>query len=32
MPDTVKQTGSYSFTVRLHPGVEAEMTLTVESE
>ena len=32
MPDTVKQTGNYTFTVRLHPGVEAEMTLTVESE
>lgn len=32
MPDTVKQTGSYSFTVRLYTGVEAEMTLTVESE
>lgn len=32
MPDTVKQTGSYSFTVRLYTGVEAEMTLIVESE
>jgi large subunit ribosomal protein L9 len=32
MPDTVKQTGNYTFTVRLYPGIEAEMTLTVESE
>lgn len=32
MPETVKQTGSYPFTVRLYPGVEAEMTLLVEGE
>ncbi len=30
--DAVKQTGSYPFTVRLYPGVEADMTLAVESE
>ena len=32
MPESVKQIGSYSFTVRLHPGIEAEMTLIVEGE
>lgn len=32
MPDAVKQTGSYPYTVRLHPGIEAEMTLIVEGE
>ena len=32
MPESVKQIGSYSFTVRLHPGREAEMTLIVEGE
>jgi large subunit ribosomal protein L9 len=32
LPDSVKQTGSYPFTVRLYPGIEAEMTLVVESE
>lgn len=32
MPDAVKQIGNYPFTVRLHPGIEAEMTLIVEGE
>ncbi len=32
MPDAVKQIGSYPYTVRLHPGIEAEMTLIVEGE
>lgn len=32
MPETVKQTGSYPFTVKLYPGIEAEMNLLVESE
>lgn len=32
IPDAVKQTGNFPFTVRLYPGVEAEMTLVVESE
>lgn len=30
--ETVRQTGDYSFKVRLYTGVEAEMTLKVESE
>ena len=30
--ETVKQTGSYPFFIRLHPGIEAEMTLSVEGE
>jgi len=32
MPDAVKQIGIYPYTVRLHPGIEAEMTLIVEGE
>lgn len=32
LPDSVKQTGSYPFTVRLLPGVEVDMTLSVEAE
>ena len=28
----IKEVGSYSFSVRLHPGVEAEMTVLVEAE
>ena len=32
MPETVKQTGSYPFTVKLYTGIEAEMNLLVESE
>lgn len=32
MPEAVKQVGSYPFSVRLHPGIEAEMTLVVEGE
>ena len=32
IPDPVKQTGTYPFTVRLCPGIEAEMTLLVEGE
>ena len=32
MPDAVKQIESYPYTVRLHPGIEAEMTLIVEGE
>jgi len=32
MPETVKQTGSYPFIVKLYPGIEAEMNLLVESE
>ena len=32
MSESVKQIGSYSFVVRLHPGIEAEMTLIVEGE
>ena len=30
--ETVKQTGEYQFKVKLYTGVEAEMTLKVESE
>jgi large subunit ribosomal protein L9 len=32
MPEMVKQVGSYQFSVRLYPGIEAEMTLIVEGE
>ena len=32
MEDTVKQTGEYRFKVKLYAGVDAEMTLKVESE
>lgn len=32
LPDSVKQTGSYPFSIRLHPGVEVEMSLIVEAE
>jgi large subunit ribosomal protein L9 len=32
LPSPVKELGSYSFTVRLFQGVEAEMTLQVEDE
>ena len=32
MEETVKQTGEYQFKVKLYTGVEAEMTLKVESE
>ncbi len=32
LAETVKQTGSYPFFIRLHPGIEAEMTLVVEGE
>lgn len=32
MPEVVKQTGTYSFIVRLHSGIETKMTLSVESE
>ena len=32
MDETVKQTGEFSFKVKLYTGVEAEMTLKVESE
>lgn len=28
----IKEVGSYPFSVRLHPGVEAEMTVLVEAE
>lgn len=31
LDDAVKQAGSYSFRIRLHPGVEAEMSLKVET-
>lgn len=32
LAETVKQTGSYPFFIRLHTGIEAEMTLIVEAE
>ena len=32
LPDSIKQVGSYPFSVRLYPGIEAEMTLIVEGE
>lgn len=32
LAETVKQTGSYPFFIRLHTGIEAEMTLIVEGE
>ena len=32
LAETVKQTGSYPFFIRLYTGIEAEMTLIVEGE
>ncbi len=32
MPESVKQEGSYPFSLRLYPGIEVEMTLIVEGE
>ena len=32
LAETVKQTGSYPFFIRLHQGIETEMTLIVEGE
>ncbi|NLB83608.1 MAG: 50S ribosomal protein L9 [Synergistaceae bacterium] len=32
LAETVKQTGSYPFFIRLYTGIEAEMTLVVEGE
>lgn len=32
LAETVKQTGSYPFFIRLHAGIETEMTLVVEGE
>ena len=32
LDESIKQAGSYAFRIKLYPGVEAEMTLKVESE
>ncbi|MDO5114968.1 MAG: 50S ribosomal protein L9 [Synergistaceae bacterium] len=32
LDDSVKQTGSFTFKIKLYPGIDAEMTLKVESE
>lgn len=32
LDDAVKQAGTYSFKIKLYPGVEAEMSLKVETE
>ncbi|MEG1603814.1 MAG: 50S ribosomal protein L9 [Cloacibacillus sp.] len=32
LDDSIKQVGSFSFKIKLYPGIEAEMTLKVESE
>ena len=32
LDDSIKQAGSYTFRIKLYPGVEAEMTLKVETE
>ncbi len=32
MAEVIKNTGLYPFTIKLYPGVEAKMTLTVEGE
>ncbi len=32
LDDSIKQAGSFPFKIRLYPGVEAEMTLKVETE
>ncbi len=32
LPDSIKQVGAYPFSVRLYPGIDAEMTLVVEGE
>lgn len=32
LDDSIKQAGSYNFKIKLHPGIEAEMTLNVEAE
>ena len=32
LDESIKQAGSYAFKIKLYPGVEAEMTLKVESE
>ena len=32
LDDSVKQTGTYAFKVKLYPGIEAEMSLKVETE
>ena len=32
LDDSVKQAGNFSFKIKLYPGIEAEMTLKVETE
>ena len=32
LDDTIKQIGSYAFKIKLYPGIDADMTLRVETE
>lgn len=32
LDESIKQAGSYTFRIKLYPGIEAEMTLKVETE
>ncbi|MBQ9881753.1 MAG: 50S ribosomal protein L9 [Synergistes sp.] len=32
LDDTIKQVGSYAFKIKLYPGIDADMTLKVETE
>ena len=32
LDDSIKQTGSFAFKIKLYPGIDAEMTLKVETE